>query len=75
MAVTMVIGNKVEISPSLFAPSQTMASVLATQYAEADTNLHLASLTAVGFTLFIVSLLFNGLSILLLWRMRARAKG
>ena len=75
MAVTMVIGNKVGLSPSLFAPSQTMASVLATQYAEADTRLHLASLTAVGFTLFIVSLLFNGLSILLLWKMKANIKG
>ena len=36
MAVTMVIGNKVQISASLFAPSQTMSSVLATQYAEAE---------------------------------------
>ncbi|MDE0091915.1 MAG: phosphate ABC transporter permease subunit PstC [Oligoflexia bacterium] len=70
MAVTMVIGNKVDLSLSLFAPSQTMASVLATQYAEADTKLHLSSLTAVGFTLFVVSLLFNGLAIFFLWRMK-----
>ena len=74
MAVTMVIGNKVGLSPSLFAPSQTMASVLATQYAEADTKLHLASLTAVGFTLFVVSLLFNSLSILFLWKMKKSAR-
>ena len=74
MAVTMVIGNKISISPSLFAPSQTMASVLATQYAEADTNLHLSSLTAVGFTLFIVSLLFHSLSIFLLWKMKKKFK-
>ena len=38
MAVTMVIGNKIGISPSLFAPSQTMASALATQYAESDSQ-------------------------------------
>ncbi|MCZ0932748.1 MAG: phosphate ABC transporter permease subunit PstC [Oligoflexia bacterium] len=74
MAVTMVIGNKVGLSSSLFAPSQTMASVLATQYAEADTRLHLASLTAAGFTLFIVSLLFNSLSILFLWKMKKNIK-
>ena len=74
MAVTMVIGNKISLSPSLFAPSQTMASVLATQYAESDTNLHLSSLTAVGFTLFIVSLLFNGLAIFLVWRMKKQFK-
>lgn len=75
MAVTMVIGNKISISPSLFAPSQTMASVLATQYAESDSRLHLSSLTAVGFTLFIVSLLFNGLTIFLVWRIKKKFKG
>ena len=74
MAVTMVIGNKVGLSPSLFAPSQTMASVLATQYAEADTSLHLSALTAVGLTLFIVSLLFNSLTIFLVWRVKKKFK-
>lgn len=75
MAVTMVIGNKIDISASLFAPAQTMASVLATQYAEADTPLHLSSLTAVGFTLFMVSLLFNSFAIFLVWRMKRQFKG
>ena len=69
MAVTMVIGNKVQISPSLFAPGQTMSSVLATQYAEAESILHLSSLTAVGFTLFVVSLFFNATSSFLVWKM------
>ena len=72
MAVTMVIGNKVNLSPSLFAPSQTMASVLATQYAEADNELHLSSLTAVGLTLFVVTLLFNSSALFLLWRMKKK---
>ena len=75
MAVTMVIGNKVDLNLSFFAPSQTMASVLATQYAEADSKLHLSSLTAVGFTLFMVSLLFNSLAIFLVWRMKKQFKG
>ena len=75
MAVTMVIGNRIDLSTSLFAPSQTMASVLATQYAEADSPLHLSSLTAVGFTLFMVSLLFNGLAILLTWKIKKQFKG
>lgn len=74
MAVTMVIGNKVGLSLSLFAPSQTMASVLATQYAEADTDLHLSALTAVGLTLFIVSLMFNSLTIFLVWRVKKKFK-
>ena len=72
MAVTMVIGNKVNLSPSLFAPSQTMASLLATQYAEADNELHLSALTAIGFTLFIVSLLFNSASLFFVWRMKKK---
>jgi len=72
MAVTMVIGNKINLSPSLFAPSQTMASVLATQYAEADNKLHLSALTAVGFTLFVVTLVFNSLALFLVWRMKKK---
>lgn len=70
MAITMVIGNKIGISTSLFAPSQTMASVLATQYAESDSNLHLSSLTAVGFTLFAVSLLFHTFIIIFVWNIK-----
>ncbi|MBC6414877.1 MAG: phosphate ABC transporter permease subunit PstC [Bdellovibrionales bacterium] len=72
MAVTMVIGNKVNLSASLFAPSQTMASILATQYAEADSKLHLSALTAVGFTLFVVSVFFNSASLFLIWRMKKK---
>ena len=59
MAVTMVIGNAPSIKASLFAPAQTMASLLANQYAEADNELHLSALTAVGFTLFGVSLIIK----------------
>ena len=72
MAVTMVIGNKINLSPSLFAPSQTMASILATQYAEADNKLHLSALTAVGLTLFIVTLIFNSIALFLIWRMKKK---
>ena len=59
MAVTMVIGNAPSIKASLFQPAQTMASLLANQYVEADSDLHLASLTAVGFILFLISLAIN----------------
>ena len=71
MAVTMVIGNKISLNPSLFAPSQTMASMLATQYGEGD-EFQLSALTAVGFTLFMVSLIFNGLAVFLVWKIRQR---
>ena len=72
MAVTMVIGNALSIKTSLFAPAQTMASILANQYVEADNELHLASLTAVGFSLFCISLLINLLARGLVWRMERR---
>jgi phosphate transport system permease protein len=55
MAVTMVIGNRAQISPSLFAPAQTLAAALANEYAEATDDLHLSALAAVGLTLLLVS--------------------
>lgn len=58
MAVTMVIGNRNEIPKSLFEPAQTMASVIANEYNEAD-GMHLSSLAFVGFSLFAVSLVVN----------------
>lgn len=62
MAVTMLIGNRPDISLSLFSPGATMASVIANEYAEASSNLHHAALTAVGLTLFLVSLIVNGVA-------------
>jgi phosphate transport system permease protein len=75
MAVTMVIGNRSAISASLFAPAQTMASVLANEYAEASSDLHLAALIEVGFVLFLVTFFMNGIARLLVRRMTATAKG
>jgi phosphate transport system permease protein len=69
MAVTMVIGNRAEISASLFAPSATMASVIANEYAEASGDLHLAALSELGLLLFAVTLLLNIVARLLVWRM------
>ncbi|MBC7385849.1 MAG: phosphate ABC transporter permease subunit PstC [Cryobacterium sp.] len=59
MAVTMLIGNRNEISASLFAPGQTMASVIANEYAEAESSTHIAALAYVGLALFIVSFVTN----------------
>ena len=72
MAVTMLIGNRAEISASLFAPGQTMASVLANEYAEAGSEMHLAALAEVGFVLFIVTFIVNALARLLVWRMNRK---
>ncbi len=59
MAVTMVIGNRPQISASLFAPAQTMASVIANEYAEATSDLHLSALASIGLVLFGVSFIIN----------------
>jgi phosphate transport system permease protein len=72
MAVTMVIGNRNEISASLFAPAQTMASVIANEYAEATSDTHLAALAAVGLILFVVSFLINSIARILVWRVSSK---
>ena len=74
MAVTMVIGNAPSIKAELFAPAQTMASILANQYAEADNELHLSALTAVGFALFCFSLIINILAFFLIYKTKKYSK-
>lgn len=59
MAVTMLIGNRALISPSLNSAGATMSSVIANEYPEAASDLHLAALTAVGLALFLISLIVN----------------
>jgi len=59
MAVTMIIGNNNQIRASLFAPAQTMSSLLANEFAEASTDLHRAALSEVALILLVMSLLFN----------------
>ena len=59
MAITMVIGNNNRIHPSLFAPAQTMSSLLANEFAEASTEIHRSALTEVALILLLMSLLFN----------------
>jgi phosphate transport system permease protein len=59
MAVAMVIGNNNQISPSPFAPAQTMSSLLANEFAEASSELHRSALLEVALLLLAMSLLFN----------------
>jgi phosphate transport system permease protein len=68
MAVTMVIGNTHEISASLFQPGYTMASLIANEFAEATGDLHLSALMAVGFVLFVVTLIVNAIARWLVWQ-------
>jgi len=69
MAVTMVIGNNPKASWSLFAPQYTMAAVIANEFTEAATDLHISALIEIGLVLFILTLVVNAASRLLIWKM------
>ena len=73
MAVTMVIGNNPKVSVSLFAPQYTMAAVIANEFAEAADDLYLSALVETGLVLFIITLIINSLSRLLIWSMARSA--
>jgi phosphate transport system permease protein len=68
MAVTMVIGNRPEISLSLFHPSYTLASVIANEFTEATADVYLSSLVELGLILFLVTFVVNAIARLLVWR-------
>jgi phosphate transport system permease protein len=70
IAVTMVIGNRPEISASLFAPSYTLASVIANEFTEATTSLYTSALVELGLILFVVSIIVNALARFMIWSVR-----
>ena len=67
MAVTMVIGNHPNISKSLFAPANTLASVIAGEFTEATGDLYLSALIEIGLALFLVTIVVNAIARLLVW--------
>ena len=67
MAVTMVIGNRPEISKSLFDFGYTMASVLANEFTEATGDLYVSALIEIGLALFLVTIVVNALARLMVW--------
>lgn len=74
MAVTMVIGNRHEISASLFAPGYTMASLIANEFSEATNDMHLSALMAVGAVLLLVTVLVNIIARWLVYRVQRQGK-
>ena len=58
MAVTMLIGNDNHVPKSIFSIGNTMASVIANQFGEAQ-GLKLSSLIAIGLLLFVITGLIN----------------
>jgi phosphate transport system permease protein len=71
MAVTFVIGNFNQLDAfSLFAPANSITSVLANEFAEAGEGLHQAALVYLGLVLFFITFVVLALSKLLLARLR-----
>jgi phosphate transport system permease protein len=62
MAVTMVIGNVAKVSASLFSPGYSIAAVIANEFADATSELHLSSLIELGLVLFLLTFILNGLA-------------
>ena len=75
MAVTMVIGNRPQISASLFQPAYTIAAALANEFSEATTDIYISALIELAAVLFVISLLVNAVARWLVWRVGAAPRG
>jgi phosphate transport system permease protein len=73
MAVNMVIGNHPSIAKSLFAPANTLASVIAGEFSEATGDLYVSALIEVGLALFLVTIVVNAVARLMVWAVTRNA--
>ncbi|WP_236717249.1 phosphate ABC transporter permease subunit PstC [Acidihalobacter prosperus] len=75
MAVTFVIGNAHDLHLSLFMPGNTISSTLANEFTEADGKLYTSSLIALGFLLFVITVIVLSFARLLLMRLERTQGG
>ena len=75
MAVTFVIGNANNLHASLLMPGNTIASVIANEFTEATSNVHLSALIAAGLVLFVITFIVLAIARLMLRQMELRASG
>ncbi len=71
MAATMIIGNSTRINISLFAPANTIASLMANQFPEAS-GLQVSALMYAGMVLFILTLIVNVLAQMIVSRVQSK---
>ncbi len=74
MAVTMVIGNSMDMDRSLFSPGYTIASLLANQFAEADSDALRHALIYSAFVLLVITTVINGIARIMVMRVAAKAR-
>jgi phosphate transport system permease protein len=75
MAVTMLIGNRTELSLSPFALGNSIASVIANEFTEATYDLYLSALVELGLLLLLVSIVVNTLARMLIGRVTQKRRG
>ena len=75
IAVTMVIGNNLDLTASLLHPGYTMASIIANEFSEATYELYLQALIEIALVLFGLTLLLNLIARFLVWRVSLRNVG
>lgn len=71
MAVTMIIGNSNRLSWSLLNPANTIASLLANQFAEAS-GMQVSALMYAGFVLIVLTFIVNILAELIVNKVKAK---
>lgn len=74
IAVTMVIGNNLDLTPSLLHPGYTMASVIANEFTEATSPLYVSALIEIGLILFGLTLIINATTQFLISRVGASVR-
>ncbi len=72
MAVTFMIGNSNNVSSALFDSGNSIASVIANEFAEASDPIHAAALTELGLILFVITLIVLAVARLLILRVERR---
>jgi phosphate transport system permease protein len=70
MAVTFVIGNSFDSVDSLFHPGNSIASVIANEFAEASTPMYSSALVECGLILYVITTIVLALSKFLLLRLQ-----
>jgi len=72
MAVTFVLGNAHQLSASLLLPGNSIAATLANEFTEADSDIYLSSLIALGFLLFVVTFIVLAIAKYMLMQLAKR---
>ena len=72
IAVTMLIGNNLDLTASILHPGYTMASLIVNEFTEATYPLYLQALIEIALVLFAITLLLDLIARLLIWRVARR---